>query len=166
MGMYTGLRFKGVIKEGYREAIKEFLEEGLEWDQVKSYYPQLTPLTLMAGHSRADFIPYGSMQLLEWEEKNEYAKFGYSTPSEWLLSFNEQTGVWTFQCSLKNYDSTIDYFLENVASKIIEEAIHIETLYEEDRYGTFYKLENGELIRDENKKIDYRPWEDDTEYYY
>ena len=166
MGMYTGLRFKAAIKEEYREAIKLFLEEGLEWEDMKNYYPDLIPLTLMAGYSRADFIPYGTMQLLEWEEKNEHAKIGYSTPYEWLMKYDEKTGIWVFQCSLKNYDSTIKHFLENVASQIIEQAIHIETLYEEDRYGTFFKLENGELILDEDKKIDYRPWEDDKEHYY
>lgn len=30
----------------------------------------------------------------------------------------------------------------------------------------FYKLEDEELVRYENKEIDYRPWEDDKEYYY
>lgn len=165
MGMYTGLRFKAVIKEEFREAIKEFMEEGLDWDQMKAYYPSLEPLTVMEGYSRGDFIPHGSVELTAWEIKDATSKFGYRTPSEWLRNYDEKTGIRTFQCSLKNYDSTIDYFLENVAAKIVEEVIHIETLYEGDRYGTFYKLENEELIRYENKEIDYRPWEDEEEYY-
>ncbi|HBJ1650878.1 TPA: hypothetical protein LA460_000097 [Clostridium botulinum] len=133
MGMYTGLRFKGVIKEKYREDIELMLEGENCWKDCKheilKHYSKV---------SRSMFIPFGALAYMPncWEDDKD----GFE------IYFNEETGLLCFQCSLKNYDSTIEIFLNNVASEIVEESIHIEVLYEEDKVSSLYKIKNGQLI--------------------
>ena len=47
---------------------------------------------------------------------------------------------YVFQCSLKNYDDTIEYFLENIVTKICSKLLHCEVLYEEYENSTLYEL--------------------------
>ena len=48
--------------------------------------------------------------------------------------FNEETGSWEFACSLKNYQSEIQFFIPNVLKVISEEIFYCESLYEEFPY--------------------------------
>lgn len=160
MGMYTGLRFKGIIKEEFREDIKTMLEEG-EWDNCESQvlrdYSQV---------SRSSFIPFGSLSYMPdcWEEetgmKNEYGWDITKDTDGFNRYFNEETGLLCFQCSLKNYDDTIEYFLEKVIPVICIKTIHIEYLYEESTISTMYELKDGEL-----KQIDKGIYYSENDYY-
>lgn len=40
MGMYTGLRFKAVIKPEFREVVKTMMSEWHRWDELFQLYPQ------------------------------------------------------------------------------------------------------------------------------
>lgn len=90
--------------------------------------------------------------------------------------FNKETGLLCFQCSLKNYDDTIEIFLNTVAKEIVQESIHIEVLYEEDSVSTMYDIAYGELkqldygIRYENDDYDYclfcKPKKNEINIYY
>lgn len=131
MGMYTGLRFKVVIKPEYREILNTILNEDdfLEW----GYYEN-TPFTKeWMNYSRSCFIPWGAICYMpdDWEDHS-------------ISNFDIKTGIWEVRCSLKNYERTIEYFLENVLSKIIMSSDLIERRYEEDEESTFYSFNKDE----------------------
>ena len=56
-----------------------------------------------------------------------------------------ETGYWTFQCSLKNYEGEIQHFFNEVLPNIIREAEHIEYLYEDWDESTMYDYIDGEI---------------------
>ena len=160
MGMYTGLRFKAIIKKEYAEAIQQMMEGNLRWDEMKAKFPESRPLTVMDGYDRANFIPYGGVEHGYWEIEDDTAQYGYRTPDEWVRQFHKETREWVFQCSLKSID-TIHFFLEHVASEMVEEVIHIETLYCESRYSAVYDLVDGRIVENYDKSIDYYGIEDE-----
>ena len=174
MGMYTGLRFKAIIKEEYREAINELMERDTmeSWLDTTEGYPEMEFAKEYAEMSRSDFIPFGSLAYMpdEWEELIDESKGkqwnNYKAAKGWEREFNIDTGYWQFQCSLKNYGSEIEKFLKDVASVIVKKAIHVEVHYEEDRYGRLHELVDGEWVENESKSVDYRPWEDENSNYY
>lgn len=118
MGMYTGLRFKVIIKPEFRQIMEEIIntDKHFEWGVYEN-----TPFTTeWKEYSRSSFIPWGCVCYM---------------PDEWgdnINQYDKQTGTWQVVCSLKNYSDTIEYFLENVLAKIIEDFDYIEALYEED----------------------------------
>lgn len=117
MGVYTGLRVKVTVKEEFRQMIKE-INEGADWGEFVEQFPFLSDY---AEQERAKFIPSGASRYMpdSWEtdglERN----------------INIETGYWTFQCSLKNYNQEIQQFFKEVLPKIIDSADHIEYLNEE-----------------------------------
>lgn len=137
MGMYTGLRVRVVIKEEYRELIKEamtsedFGEPGKGWKQFKDKYPFLSTF---ADKERATSIPFGALAYMpdEWDEQDAFRQV-----------FDEVTGLWRFQCSLKNYGSEIEEFISNVLSEIVVNSGHVESLYEENSHSELYELKDG-----------------------
>lgn len=118
MGMYTGLRFKVTVKPEYREILDKIINSDtfLEWGSFEG-----TPFTKeWEEYSRSGFIPWGCVCYM---------------PDSWgdnVNRYNADTGMWEVVCSLKNYFGTIEYFLENVLSPIIESYKYIEHLYEEE----------------------------------
>lgn len=147
--MYTGLRFKGIIKEEYREDIDTLINDKdcFRWGNLKhELFKEFNKV------SRSSFIPFGSLSYMpdDWEvstgEKDEYGFDILSATDGFNREFDKETGFLSFQCSLKDYENTIEYFLKNVLTKICEKSYHIEELYEEDSVSTLYKIENGELI--------------------
>ena len=146
MGMYTGVRCKVIIKEEYREEIDRIISNNLDWEEsnidfIKQY----------GKYSRADFIPRGSLCYMpdEWEDKNGNDTQGFDK------QFNIKSGYLSFQCSLKNYDSTIEVFFDKVLSKITETIIHLEKFYEEWEYSSSYKLEEGKIVIDNVEFVKY-----------
>lgn len=137
MGMYTGLRFKGIIKPEYRDMIHHIYNEGL-WRN----YHHLDFLTNYLKLSRAEFIPKGALSYMpdSWEDE--------SIPAD---SFNDyfdlETGYWAFQCSLKNYEDEISVFLRDVLPAILQSSEHIEVLYEEWSSSNLYKLKENKIVR-------------------
>jgi hypothetical protein len=139
MGMYTGLRCKVVIKPEYRDEIKRMDELDYEWSESNIDF-----LKEYSTYSRATFIPCGALSYMpdEWEESTDFNR-----------NFDFETGVWTFQCSLKNYDNTIEHFLHFILTKLISEIIHLEKYYETSDYGILYELQEGNIFRSNNEVI-------------
>lgn len=149
MGMYTGLRVKVKVKEEYRQMVKE-INEGEEWNQ---FAEQFSFLSSYATQRRAEFIPRGTLSYMpdSWEIGNfprQVATDGFDRNLE------EETGYWSFQCSLKNYNEEIEQFLKEVLPVIISEAKHIEVLYEEWEKSILYEFVDGE-IKVSGKTINY-----------
>lgn len=126
--MYTAFKCSVKVKKEYREDIYNVLNV-YDWKDCNSkVFKDFSKL------DRCDFIPYGSCEWLPncWFEGLDYG-------------FDENTGYWSFSCALKNYEKTIEYFIENVLTEIAEEAYTIETLYECDDASQKYVLSNGVL---------------------
>lgn len=157
MGMYTGLRFKAIIKKEYRDDINQLINDSNEtWRVCKNEV-----LKSFDTINRSDFIPFGPLCYMPncWENpENEEATDGFER------YFNKATGLLCFQCSLKNYNNTIEYFINNIASLICEELIHCEVLYEEFSTSTFYELKCGKIeavdygIEYDDEDDDYSNW--------
>lgn len=132
MGDYTGLRFRGVVKEGYRRpfewALNNNSNECRVWEHMANIYDEENyPIWReWAEYSRSSFIPYGAICYIPWKEDHP----------EWQRSFNAETGEWVFQCSLKNYSSTIGKFWTEVVPELMERVDHFETWFEYDDEST------------------------------
>lgn len=148
MGMYTGIRFKGTVAERFRKGFEVIAMEG-EWDNFDDeYFDEFSD-----NNSRSSFIPRGGLYYMpkQWETgtcPNEVATDGFER------SYNEETGYWTFQCSLKNYGCEIEQFFE-LLPYFIESIEHLEYFYEEDDYSQRYELVNREVIRTNVEFIKY-----------
>ena len=55
------------------------------------------------------------------------------------------TGYWTFQCSLKNYEGEIEQFFSDVLVNIISDSEHIEYFYEEWDESKYYEFVDGTI---------------------
>lgn len=97
MGMYTGLRFKGIIKEKYREDIELILDGENQWRDCKhELFKDYSKV------SRSGFIPFGALAYMpdSWEEKTELNNIMVDSDG-FERYFNKETGLLCFQCSLK-----------------------------------------------------------------
>ena len=128
MGMYTGLRFKGVVKEQFREGFEEIALDGAWGDSADER------LRGFANDCRASFIPCGALSYMPWYDDDE----------EFARTYDTKTGVWTFQCSLKNYNDTIEAFLDLVPY-FIENVEFCEVLYESWAWSVSYELVEGKM---------------------
>lgn len=150
MGMYTGLRFKGIVKKEFRSEFEDIALYGSWEESNNSVFKQF------ASDPRAGFIPCGVLAYMpyEWETK-PYDEYYNGTPTDGFnRTYDENTGRWTFQCSLKNYCDTIEEFLK-IVPYFIEEVEHAEVYYEEWCYSQRYELINGEMKMTNNKFIQY-----------
>lgn len=138
MGMYTGLRVKVTVKDEYRNMISA-INEGAEWGYFSKQYPFIAEYAKLA---RSEFIPSGSLCYMpySWETKDYEPTDGFDG------NLNMETGKWTFQCSLKNYENEIEKFLDEVLPNIITSSEHIEYFYEEWDSGRLYELVDGKLV--------------------
>jgi len=136
MGAYTGLRCKIIIKEKYRNEINRLFLNDLNWCNS-----EVNLFKEFGNYTNADCIPYGTTRIpIVWENDAE----GFD------LSFNRKSGYLSFQCALKNHDDTIEYFIENILSEIVEIIIHLEVFYEEWSYSKSYKLIDDKCIIDDD----------------
>lgn len=113
MGMYTGLRGKVVLKDNYVDKVGSQLgsEEGFYWENI------LPKTNGFNNYSRNGLIPRG---------------FVCSMPFSWGDGYSKLNGnVFEFCCSLKNYSSTIEVFIEECLPEIAL-SWELEVLYEED----------------------------------
>lgn len=142
MGMYTGLRVKCLVKEEYRHMVNK-VSQGQEWD---NFSDRFSFLKKYVEQERAEFIPNGTLCYMpdEWHEESEFDD-----------EFNKNTGVWKFQCSLKNYNMEIEQFLNDVLPNIIESAEHIEYFYEEWDESVLYEFVDGEIVKSSSRGISY-----------
>lgn len=161
MGMYTGIRFKGYVKKEFREDFEHIALAG-EWD--KSHDPIFN---LFGKLSRSSFIPCGCLSYMPdcWEkdyinekgekepefdsDKNkplEQVKYFKKIPTDGFdRTWNKNTGYWTFQCSLKNYELEIETWI-CLLPYFIESIEHLEYYYEENSYSQQYDFVDGKVI--------------------
>lgn len=157
MGMYTGLRCKVIIKPKYRDEL-HLLHNEFEYEWDKSNFEFLKDFHKF---DRSHMIPYGALSYMpdDWEDaplkedgSNDW--FNATATDGFERNFNSETGLWTFQCSLKN-GSTIRFFIENVLSELSEEVIHIEYYYEEWARSVFYDMIDGKIVQSNRAGILY-----------
>lgn len=130
MGMYTGLRFKVIVKEKYRENLNKILnipqfetengEQEFSWIHI----PGLPGSKYWSQEPRCNFIPWGAVEYMPDRWEMEEHKCGNS-------SFNKETGEWRAICSLKSYNGEVTKFLTWVLASIVEDVKYVEVLYEE-----------------------------------
>ena len=148
MGAYTGLRFKGIVKKQFRGEFAPIALNGC-WEDAKD-----KKINNFANCSRASFIPCGALNYMpdeweKWEDENRKATDGFER------TYNKESGVWTFQCSLKDYENTIEEFLALVPY-FIESIEHCEVFYEEWIYSVKYELIENAIVLTNSKFIKYR----------
>lgn len=162
MGHYTGIRFKGYVKETFRETFEPIALDG-EWhlseDKTFSKFGELT---------KSQFIPCGGLAYMpkQWEETARYGDgdkiidyvdeydneiIYVQIPTDGFdKTYDKETGYWTFQCSLKNYDYEIQKWFQ-ILPYFIERIEHLEYYDEGSQYGEAYDLVDGkiQLVNDE-----------------
>jgi hypothetical protein len=154
MGMYTGLRCKCIVKKEFRPMIKSLMKDEvdglLSWKIVADAYGY-DFVKQYADYSRSSFIPFGSLVYMpdSWEVDNK-ATDGFER------QFDEETGYWAFQCSLKNYDDTIEVFIDLILNNIAEKIIHLETYYEECVYSEKWNFIDGKIQIVNPKFVQYK----------
>jgi hypothetical protein len=127
MGMYTGIKFKGIVKEEFRKDFHDIAFSG-EWQDSKHEIFKEFGKT-----DRAGFIPNGALCYM---------------PNSWVEFspiWNEDTGLWEFSCSLKNYSGTIERFLDLIP-EFIDTIFNLEYLYEEDEFSIVYDLIDNKVV--------------------
>ena len=94
MGMYTGFRFKGLIKEEYRNDIEIMLEDG-EWNNCEHEI-----LKEYSKVNRSSFIPFGSLAYMPdcWEGEPYYEDqpWNCKATNGFERYFNKETGLLCF----------------------------------------------------------------------
>lgn len=155
MGMYTGLRFKGVIKEEFRNKFEDIALDG-NWEESDNEV-----FKKFGSVSRASFIPCGALAYMpdEWEEE-PFDEYYNGTPTDGFdRTYDKETGRWTFQCSLKNYDYTIEEFMK-IVPYFIKEVEHAEVFYEEWSHSVRLELIDGKMVMTDDKFIEYNKYSD------
>ena len=109
MGMYTGLRFKGTVKKEFRDKFEDIAMYG-NWEESNDIV-----FSTFGENYRAQFIPRGTLCYMpkEWEIESIDGKYTIDTDG-FNRTYDKETGRWSFQCSLKNYERTIEDFLDMV----------------------------------------------------
>lgn len=92
--------------------------DACDWLRVADAFPRHPFLMEWAGVWRADFIPFGALAYMPWDDDDPECSF--------------KDGFWVFQCSLKNYEGEIEYFVETVLSRIVDVRHVLYSLYEEN----------------------------------
>lgn len=155
MGMYTGLRFKGIVKEEFRNEFEDIALDG-NWEESDN-----DMFKKFGSVSRASFIPCGALAYMpdEWEEE-PFDEYYNGTPTDGFdRTYDKETGRWTFQCSLKNYDYTIEEFFK-IVPYFIQEIEHAEVFYEEWSHSVRLELVDGKMVITDKKFIEYNKYSD------
>ena len=130
MGMYTGLRGSIKFKPKVDSLMSIWFQEDFDgdisffWDDVLRDFKENTDVKVFLSKCRRSFIPFGAVCYMpsNWDESGE-TKF-------------LEIGVMSFTCSLKNYDSEIEAFI-NILPHIADGWL-LEKRYEECEESTFY----------------------------
>ena len=157
MGMYTGVRFKGIVKTEFRRDFSRIALFG-EWDDAKD-----ETIRSFSEVDRCSFIPCGALSYMpdEWQTNvDEYGDGGATDGFE--RAYGDKTGYWAFQCSLKNYTGTIEAFLK-LLPYFIESVEHLEVFYEEWDWSEKYELIDGEIKMTKDKFVRYNYYIDDDD---
>lgn len=154
MGMYTGLRFKGYVKPEFRKNFSDIAING-NWEKSTD-----EKFLAFANKTSASFIPRGALSCMpdEWQTNTDQYGDGDATDG-FERTYDPETGYWTFQCSLKNYEDTIYEFMLLVPY-FIESVEHAEVFYEEWDWSEKYELVNNKMEMTNNQFIRYNNYDD------
>lgn len=152
MGSYTGLRFKGIVKEEYAPLIQEMVEGWWHWDDLVLDFPNHPFLEAYSEIKDSSLVPYGHLEFMpdSWEED-----LPGTHRNGFEYAFDKGSRLWSFQCSTKQ-DQVIEAFLRIVASTILEESVHIETYFEYDTHSKLYDYAEGKIILRQGQGIQYK----------
>ena len=143
MGMYTCLKFTGMIKKDFEDEMKNLLNTEIDynWRDFAKKYPFAEEFSELP---RADFIPFGA--ITPYNED----KVGCENPKRSIIAGDDSSDPYgyrktlVFTCDLKNYDDEIEEFIEEVAVNIFDKFI-AEKWYEEFAFPTIYFYDGKEL---------------------
>ncbi len=140
MGMYTEFEFRAQIKPEYVAELAKIAQ--LEEDTPNSYVDYLA-----LGYTHAFFHSSRCGSITCYGGGNGY-RGGYvvSRPG-----FHVEGDVLTIATELKNYDNTIEHFLDWIGPKVVLETVKGRVRYEE-RYDSedMLVIENGKIVRGTN----------------
>lgn len=157
MGSYTGIRFKGYVKEEFR---KNFESVALKGDWENHHDPIFREFSK---NERASHIPIGGLSYMPDSWESPLVVDGVEIIGEYVdgdgfdLKYDKETGYWTFQCSLKNYWSTIEEFFE-ILPYFIESIESLEYFYEEQAYSHKYELIENKVVLTNTRHILYKEY--------
>ena len=130
--MYTGIRASIKLKDTVEaKAIKtEIAKKGyFEWKEIAAFTDNTIIKLWVFEDDNCDSIPSGRVAYMpEYWDKNHSSVI--------------DSDIWNFTCSLKNYNSSIAFFIHNILP-IISEDYYIETMYEEAENETI--IQKGEI---------------------
>lgn len=151
---YKGVRFRGIVKEEYAEMINTLMnrqhKDGtkVSWSDLKDRYGH-SFLTKMALDDYCNYaIPFAQPVKMPrvWTFEDLYD-----------TRFLKESRLWTFQFSVPDGNSRVDFFLNYVLAEIIESLTHLETMTEGEYVSTFYDLEENGLVKSRRMQgVDYR----------
>lgn len=114
-----------VLKE-YRKEFDRLSSLNWNWEESNIDF-----IVDFSSYPKASFIPGSITHLpLDWRTTKE-------------TYFDRETGYFQFCCSLKNYDSTIENFIELVLESVIEELILLEIRCENRSKADHYEMADG-----------------------
>lgn len=129
MGMYTGLKVKAVLKNKFVSPMKKVIENGkfsfLESSMTESELNILKEYTQVERHNHV-------MSLVGQGTFNNYKNLNQEN---WDLEGDGPSrvegNVLLIHGSLKNYDSVIDRFIQDILPIICEKIVYAQSWYEE-----------------------------------
>lgn len=150
MGDYTGLRFKGIVKKEFRNKFEDIAINGA-WkkspDKILKEFGVVFNPSIPNGYS--SYMPD------EWKDQI-FRKIKIGIPTDGFdKTYDKGTGLWTFQCSLKNYNYSIQEFFK-ILPHFIESVEHLEYYFEGSKYSEKYDLIDNEIVLVNGSFICYR----------
>ena len=141
MGMYTGLRLKSTVKKEYSQDINSLINnemnEDFDWlDCTNMVFKEFGKLP------RASLVPLGMLAYMPWDEYDKDFTKGY----------NKETRELSTQCSLKNYDGELEYFLK-IIPIFCESVKNCELLYEEWVNSELYELIGDNMVKTSTEDV-------------
>ena len=136
MGMYTSIRITAVVQPAYIEAFEPILFKG-EWEESE--------FAIFSEFGRTDKRANLLVTDLLVESPEDWTAEDIATPTDGFeKTYDKSTGEFKFQSTFKNYDETLEHFME-LLPKFISELKHFEVYHEEHECSSFYELIDGEV---------------------
>lgn len=183
MGYYTALQVSCTLKPefvpvvAYLQSEERSKQDELAWWMVVARrFPQYPFFAEFAADERCDFIPFGGGGHMPYALCGHCGRFDVTVNEElacshclvsdrrnlfdsgWFLGSERD---WKFVCTLKNYESTIEHFLEKVLPEMIEN-LELCRTQTEDGFEVTYTLQDGKLVATSHRALgdldDYHPF--------
>lgn len=138
MGEYTCLKFTGVLKKKYVDDIKNLKldEYKLVWEDFAKKYPFAENYLK---NDRSNFIPFGAISAYNERKVGCENRYNHII---WSSDYYETYYTWNFACDLKDYDNTIETFINEIANEICEEYIAL-AWFEYAEFPIIYRKEKN-----------------------